>query len=75
MIEKVKNILMDITDVARDDLILSSTLMGDLSLNSIDIANLIVRIEDEFDIEISDLMIIKIQTLDDIIKAIESKDI
>ena len=68
MIIKVKNILMEYTDVPEEKINEDSRLIGDLGLTSLDIVNIIVRFEDEFDITINERSIASLQTVGDVAK-------
>lgn len=70
MKEKVLKILMTnpkITEVSNE-----SNLLLDFGLTSLDLAEVVCDIEDEFDIEIPEKDLIKIKTVNDIFNYIES---
>lgn len=54
MLTTVIDILSEYTDVPKERINEDSRLIGDLGLTSLDIVNIIVRFEDEFDITIND---------------------
>jgi acyl carrier protein len=71
MLDKVIEILLDFTTIDKDKITESSELMADLGLNSLDVVNLVVAFEDEFDIEIPDTKIKDLITVADIVKVLE----
>lgn len=72
MLEKVKQILLEYTEVPPIEITLKTDLMADLDLNSLDIVNIVVAFEDEFGIEIPDRAIRNLTTVEDIIKYLEA---
>ena len=58
MIERVINILADFTTIKNDKITEKSKLTVDLGLSSLDVINVVVAFEDEFDIEISPIDIV-----------------
>ena len=71
MLERVQHILQDYTDVPMFDITLDSTLVEKLGLNSLDVVNIVVAFEDEFDIEIPDRAIKNLTTVGDIVNYLE----
>lgn len=71
MLERVQHILQDYTNVPMSDITLDSTLVEKLGLNSLDVVNIVVAFEDEFDIEIPDRAISGLTKVEDIVKYIE----
>ncbi|MCL2068555.1 MAG: acyl carrier protein [Oscillospiraceae bacterium] len=71
--EKVKEILVDQLDVNGDAVTLESIIADDLGADSLDVVDLIMSLEEEFDVEIPDEDIESIKTVDDIVRFIESK--
>ncbi len=70
--EKVKKIIMDQLDVEADEITMESHIMDDLNADSLDIVDLVMSFEDEFDIEIPDEEVENIRTVGDIVKYIEA---
>ena len=72
MLEKVKNILLDYTEVPAKEITLKTDLVNDLDLNSLDVVNIVVAFEDEFEIEIPDQVIRDLTTVEDIVRYLET---
>lgn len=66
MLEKVIDILSEFTVLERENITKESELVNDLGLNSLDVLNVIVAFEEEFDIEIPDAEIKKFAVVEDI---------
>ena len=71
MIERVISILADFTTLEKDKITKESGLATDLELNSLDVINVVVAFEDEFDIEIPDQKIKELVTVGDIVEYLE----
>lgn len=69
--EKVRAIICDQLEMEEDVVTLDSVLLEDLGADSIDLADLVMTLEDEFDLEISDEELENIRTVADIVKFIE----
>ena len=74
MLEKLKKILFDTTGL-NIDITLDMNLKNDLSLNSLDLAELVCVVEEEFDIEIPDRAIRELKTVGDVIYFIENNEV
>lgn len=70
--EKVKAILSEQFDVEEDSITAETTLADDLGADSLDVVDLLMSIEDEFEIEIPDEEIENIRTVSDLVSYIES---
>ncbi|MGN0538938.1 MAG: acyl carrier protein [Candidatus Fimenecus sp.] len=69
--EKIRDIICDQLELEEDDVTMDSVLLEDLGADSIDLADLVMTFEDEFDMEISDEDLENIKTVADIVKFIE----
>ena len=69
--EKVKAIIVDQLDVDENDVTETSNIQDDLGADSLDIVDLVMSFEEEFDLEIPDDQVEKIKTVGDIVKFIE----
>ena len=70
--EKIKELLADQLDASADDMSMDTDIAGDLGADSLDVVELLMSIEDEFDVEIPDEEVENIKTVGDIVKYIES---
>lgn len=71
--EKVKSIIMEQLDVEEDKVTMDAVIQDDLGADSLDIVDLVMSFEEEFDIEIPDDQVENIKTVGDIVKYIEDK--
>jgi len=71
--EKVKAILVDQLDVDEDAITMESSIIEDLGADSLDVVDMIMSLEEEFDVEIPDEEIENMKTVGDIVKFIEAK--
>ena len=72
--EKVKVILAEQFDVEEDTITMDTNLEEDLSADSLDVVDLLMSIEDEFEIEIPDEEIENIRTVSKLVSFIESNN-
>jgi len=70
--EKVKLIVTEQLGINENDIEMNSTFIDDLSADSLDIVELVMSLEEEFDIKISDSDAEKIVTVGDVVKYIKS---
>lgn len=71
--EKVKKIISEQLEVDQSIISESSTITGDLGADSLDLVDLAMSIEDEFDIELSDEALDKIKTVGELSAYIEDR--
>ncbi len=69
---KVKEIVIEQLGVAADEINVTSSFIEDLGADSLDLTELIMAMEEEFDIEIDDEDAQKITTVQDATKYIEA---
>ncbi|MBR4306168.1 MAG: acyl carrier protein, partial [Ruminiclostridium sp.] len=67
----VKEIIVDQLDVDENDVTEATNIQEDLGADSLDIVDLVMSFEEEFDLEIPDEQVEKIKTVGDIVKFIE----
>ena len=67
MFDKVKDILVEELQIKEADITLEAELVNDLGINSLELADLIMVFEEQFDIEISENDIRKFLTVGDIV--------
>ena len=70
--EKVQDIIVDQRDADKDDVKLDSSIVDDLGADSLDLVDLVMSIEEEFDLEIPDEAVENIKTVGDIVKYVEA---
>lgn len=72
VLEKIKVILAEQFDIEEDSLKPETDLQDDLGADSLDVVDLLMSIEDEFEIEIPDEEIENIRTVSDLVGYIEA---
>ena len=75
--EKIQSIISDVLNIEADDITMESTFVDDLGADSLDVFQIDMALEEEFDIEIPDDAAEHITTVGDAVeqikKAVESK--
>lgn len=71
MLEKVIEVICRYVDIDPAKLNGNTNIRSELGLNSLELVNIAVAIEDEFDVEIPDREVMNIETLADAVKIIE----
>ena len=69
--DKVKEIIADQLDVDADSVVADANIQDDLGADSLDVVDLEMSLEEEYDIEIPDEAVANIKTVGDIVKYIE----
>ena len=69
--QKLKTIVVDKLGVNEENVTMEATFVDDLAADSLDIVELVMTIEEEFDLEIPDSDAEKIVTIGDVVKYIE----
>ena len=69
--DKVKAILIDQLDVDEDKVTMDASIFDDLGADSMDVVDLVMSLEEAFDIEIPDDQVENIKTVGDIVKYVE----
>jgi acyl carrier protein len=69
--DTVKNLISEQLDVKADDITEASNIQDDLGADSLDVVDLVMALEDEFDVEIPEDQVENIKTVGDIVKFIE----
>ena len=69
--QKLKTIVVDQLGVKEENVTMEATFVDDLAADSLDIVELVMTIEEEFDLEIPDSDAEKIVTIGDVVKYIE----
>lgn len=71
VLEKIKAILSDQFDVEEDKITPETNIADDLGADSLDVVDLLMTLEDEFDVEIPDEEVENIKTVGNLAKYIE----
>ena len=71
--DKVKDLISEQLDVKADEITEDSSIQDDLGADSLDVVDLVMALEDEFDVEIPEDQVENIKTVGDIVKFIEDK--
>lgn len=69
--EKLKNIIAEVLNVDADEITMDTTFVDDLGADSLDVFQIIMGIEEEFDIEISTKVVEKIVSVGDAVEQIK----
>ena len=70
--EKLKNIIAEVLNVDADEITMDTTFVDDLGADSLDVFQIIMGIEEEFDIEIPSEEAKKIVTVGDAVEQIKN---
>lgn len=70
--EKLKKIISEQFDINPNNITMDSSFQDDLNADSLDIVELIMAIEDEFDLEVEDESVEKISTVRDVVEYIQN---
>lgn len=70
--EKIQKIISEVLSVDADDITMETTFVDDLGADSLDVFQIIMGLEEEFDIEISNEDAEKIVTVSDAVEQIKN---
>ena len=70
--EKIKEIIADVLNINADEITMDTTFVDDLGADSLDIFQIIMGIEEEYDIELENEAVEQIQTVGDAIEALRA---
>lgn len=73
MFEKVRSIIAEKLNVEQDEIKLESSIVDDLGADSIDLIELIMNLEEEYGVSISDEEAVKLKTVGDVVDFINSQ--
>ena len=71
--DKIKDIIVEQLDVEEDAVTMEASITEDLGADSLDVVDLVMSIEESFDVENPDEEVENIKTVGDIVKYIENK--
>ena len=69
--EKVREIIADQLEVEEDEVTMDASIADDLGADSLDVVDLAMSFEDEFNVEIPDDLVESIRTVGDLVRYIE----
>ena len=70
--EKLKQIIADVLSVDPEEVKMETTFMDDLGADSLDVYQIIMGIEEEFDIEVSEELAENIKTVEEAVELIKN---
>ncbi len=70
--DKIKAVLAEQLDVNEDEITMDSTIQEDLGADSLDVVEMIMSLEEEFDIEVPDEAAQEMKTVGDVVRFVES---
>lgn len=73
--EKVISIIMEQLDVTREECVVEASFIDDLGADSLDLVELIMEMEEIFDVQIADNELEKIRTIKDVLDFLKSKGV
>lgn len=73
MFEKLQKIISDELSVNVDEVTLSTDILNDLDADSLDVVELVMALEDAFDITVDDSDVESLKTVQDILTYLEAK--
>lgn len=71
--EKVISIIMEQLDVTREECVAEASFIEDLGADSLDLVELIMEMEEIFDVQIADSELEKIRTIKDVLDYLKSR--
>ncbi len=69
--EKLSDIISEQLDIEKEKITMDLSISDDLGADSLDLVDILMSIEDEFDLEVPDEDVEKIKTVGDMVKYIE----
>lgn len=72
--EKISELISKQLGIAKETITMDSEIIKDLGADSLDIVEMLMGLEDEFGIEVSEEEAIKLRTIADIVTLIDSKN-
>ena len=71
MLEKIVRLLGEYTDVPADQITMDSDYIVDLHVDSVDMVAMVMKIEDEFGVQIPDEKLNDLHTVGDVVRLLE----
>ncbi len=72
--EKIKEILAEQLDTNADEMSMTTRIVDDLGADSLDVVEMLMTVEDEFEIEIPDSVIEDLKTIGDVVEYIQKNN-
>ncbi len=69
--ERIKTIISEEFDINENEITLSTSLFDELDIDSLDLVDLVMTLEDEFSVELPDEALADMKTVGDVVKYIE----
>ena len=69
--EKLKGIISEQLEIAEDEITMESNIIDDFDADSLDLVDIVMSVEDEFDVEVPEDAVEKMKTVGDVVKFIE----
>lgn len=73
MVDKVKEILASQLNIKADKITGKSNIIEDLGADSLDVVELLMTLEDDFGVAVTDEEAVQLKTVDDIVKLLNAK--
>ncbi len=70
--ETIRKLLSEQLDIDEDEITMESTLLEDLGADSIELVDLVMSVEEEYDIEVPDDALDNIRTVGDAVRYLEN---
>ena len=72
--EKLKKVIAEVLSVDPDEITMDSTFVDDLGADSLDVVEMLMSLEEEFNITVPEEDAVNIKTVGDIVKLIEANN-
>ena len=69
--EKLKGIISEQLEIAEEEITMESNIIDDFDADSLDLVDIVMSVEDEFDVEVPEDAVEKMKTVGDVVKFIE----
>lgn len=69
--ERIKTIISEEFDINENEITLNTSLFDELDIDSLDLVDLVMTLEDEFSVELPDEALADMKTVGDVVKYIE----
>ena len=73
MLERIRDILVEFVEVPKESITEDTTLVGDLGLSSLDVMDVVLAFEEEFEVEIPDRKVLEIVNVSDMIQLLQEE--